>query len=243
MILDETSAIDSAECAVQETQESSKGLFSGDTGELSLETRRAFIHLLAGPFISGAKHSRLWNTLIRDEKIIQIRLSELFLTLIIDRDQQVAFVKQAEVHGIDAPSLLRRSQLTFIDSALILHLRRRLAHADANAERAVISSSEIIEHLSVYERSASTDRSGYIKRVNASIEKLKKNNVLQLIRSTKDRYEISPTLKLLFSAAEITALTNLYRQLAESETSQLINRRKKVSTEKDTESDQTDDDE
>lgn len=203
-------------------------LFETDTGELPLDTRRSLMQLLAGPFISGKKHSKLWAALMRDEKVISSRLSELFLDVVIDRDQQVAFVKQVDSQGVDAPTLLRRSQLTFIDSALILYLRRCLTRADANGERAVVSTPEILDHLSVYESVTSTDHAGFIKRINASIEKLKKNNIMQLIRGTKDRFEVSPTLKLLFSPAEIISLTNLYVELAAGDGPQVRSRAVKV---------------
>lgn len=209
--------------------ESANALFSGDTGDLPLDTRRTMMQLLAGPFVSGKKHSKLWTALLRDELIIRSRLSEFFLDIVIDRDQQVAFVKQFDSQGVEVPTLLRRSQLTFVDSVLILHLRRRLTAADAHGERAVVSESEIIDHLSVYERAASTDRAGFIKRVKASVEKCKKNNILQLIRGTKDRFEVSPTLKLLFSAEEIISLTGLYTELAAAEGPALHKRNAKQS--------------
>jgi hypothetical protein len=217
-------------------------LFAGDTGDLALDTRRALMQLLAGPFVSGKKHTKLWAALMRDEKILKSRMSELFLDIVIDRDQQVAFVKQVDSQGVEAPTLLRRSQLTFVDSALILHLRRRLTAADANGERAVVSESEIIDHLSVYERAASTDRAGFIKRIKASVEKCKKNNILQLIRGTKDRFEVSPTLKLLFSATEIISLTNLYLALAAEDGSALPKRNSKKVTNETDEFDENDDD-
>ena len=44
---------------------------------------------------------------------------------------------------------------------------------------------------------------------------MKKNSILQKIRGSEDRYEVSPTLKLLFSAEAIAALTQQYRALAE----------------------------
>jgi hypothetical protein len=37
------------------------------------------------------------------------------------------------------------------------------------------------------------------------------------IRSTEDRFEISPTLKLLFSPEEILALTQIYQRMASGE--------------------------
>jgi len=78
----------------------------------------------------------------------------------------------------------------------------------------VISPDEIVEALGVYEKSSSTDRAGFEKRIHASIEKIKKHSILRKIRSSDDRYEVSPTLKLLFSAEEIQSLTQIYHGLS-----------------------------
>lgn len=193
-------------------------LFIGDSGELQLDTRRALVQLLQGPSLDGRRHPKLWPILVRDEGIIRRRLAELFLELVIDLDMQVAFTRQAETGDLEVPLLLRRAQLTFIDSILLLHLRQRLTQADTQGERAVVSIEEIVEYLIPYERTANTDRSGFTKRVHASIEKIKKHSILQKIRSSDDRLEISPTLKLLFSAEEIQALTQLYQRMAAGET-------------------------
>jgi hypothetical protein len=197
---------------------STNTLFIGDSGELQLDTRRALVQLLSGPSLDGRRHPKLWPILVRDEGIIRRRLAELFLELVIDLDTQVAFTRQAETGDLEVPLLLRRAQLTFIDSILLLHLRQRLTQADTQGERAVVSIEEILEYLIPYERTANTDRSGFTKRVHASIEKIKKHSILQKIRSSDDRLEISPTLKLLFSAEEIQALTRLYQGMAGCET-------------------------
>ena len=151
-------------------------LFVNDTGELPLDTRRVLVQLLSGPSLEGRRHPRLWPVLLRDEQVIRRRLAELFLELVLDRDLQVAFTSQVAADELDIPILLRRAQLTFIDSVLLLFLRQRLTQADSHGERAVISRDEMVENLTSYERAASTDRAGFSKRVNASIEKLKKHN-------------------------------------------------------------------
>jgi hypothetical protein len=199
-------------------QASANKLFVEDSGELQLDTRRALVQLLCGPSLDGRRHPRLWPVLVRDEGIIRRRLAELFLDLVIDLDVRVAFTRQAETGDLEVPLLLRRAQLTFIDSILLLHLRQRLTQADAQGERAVVSTEEIVEYLIPYERAANTDRAGFTKRVHASTEKIKKHSILQKIRSSDDRLEISPTLKLLFSAEEIQALTSLYQRMAAGET-------------------------
>lgn len=188
-------------------------LYSTDCGELPLETRRVLVNLLLGPFIDGRKHHALWNTLLQDEETIRQRLSELFLDLILDRESQIAFTRLAETEDIDAPSLLRSVTLNFLDSVLLLQLRLFLTQADARGERAVISSEEIIESLSPYQNSDSTDSAGFIKKINASKEKMKRYKILLSIRGSEDRFEISPTLKILFSADEIQSLTQQYKNM------------------------------
>ncbi len=199
--------------------EQAPALYHGDSGELSLDARRVLVQLLAGPSLDGQRHSKLWPILIRDEGAIRSRLSELFLQLVIDRDLQVAFTRQADTGDLDVPRLLRRAKLTFLDSILLLHLRQRLTQAEAHGDRAVISTDEIIELLSVYERAGNTDRALFEKRIHASIEKIKKQSILRKIRSSDDRFEISPTLKLLFSAEEIQALTRIYHDMRVDEES------------------------
>lgn len=211
-------AMPAEEQAPDAAQASANTLFMGDSGELALDTRRALVQLLAGPSLDGRRHPKLWPILLRDEVLIRRRLAELFLVLVIDRDVQVAFTRQADTGDLEVPLLLRRAQLTFIDSILLLHLRQRLTQADSQGDRAVVSTNEIMEFLSLYERASNTDHAGFVKRVHASIEKTKKHSILQKIRSSDDRFEISPTLKLLFSAEEIQALTYLYQRMAAGET-------------------------
>jgi hypothetical protein len=190
-------------------------LYVGDAGDLELDTRRVLVQLLAGPSLEARRHSHLWPILLRHEALIRGRLAELFLDLVLDRDMQVAFTRQADAGDLEVPVLLRRAPLTFIDSVLLLFLRQRLSQADVHAERAVIATDEVIEYLTTYERAANTDRAGFVKRVQASIEKIKKHSILQKIRATEDRFEISPTLKLLFSVEEIQVLTRVYRDIAD----------------------------
>ena len=200
---------------LEDTTAEDQGLYPGDTGVLRLDTRRVLVRLLSGPSLDGERHSKLWPVLLQDEVIIRSRLSELFLELVLDRDQKVAFTRQANVGEIEAPALLRTAPLTLMDSLLLLYLRQQLTQAEARGERAVVETSDTLAYLQTYEPGANTDHAGFEKKVNASIEKMKKNNVLQKIRGSEDRYEISPALKLLFSAEEIQALTTIYRDLGQ----------------------------
>ncbi|MCK6425886.1 MAG: DUF4194 domain-containing protein [Burkholderiaceae bacterium] len=192
--------------------------FAGDTGQLPLETRRALVQLLLGPSVDGHRQSKLWLVLLRDEAILRSRLHDLFLDLVVDREQKVAFTRQVVADDIDAPVLLRRASLTFLESALVLFLRQRLTQADAQGERAVVSKTEVVEHLRVFERDKNVDHARFERQMENALEKAKKLSLLHKLRGGDERFEISPTLKLLFPAEEIQALAQSYTAIAQAGT-------------------------
>lgn len=191
-------------------------LFAGDRGKLNVETRRALVQLLQGPSVDGRRQPKLWQVLLRDEGTLREHLHNLFLELVIDYDQSVAFTRQVIAESVDAPVLLRRVSLTFLESALVVFLRQRLTQADAQGERAVLSKPEMFEHLKVYERDRNVDHARFERQMDNAVEKAKKLNLVHKIRGGEERYEVSPTLKLLFPAEDIEALTKTYRDLAVS---------------------------
>lgn len=189
-------------------------LFMGDTGELRAETRRCLVALLSGPNVDGQRQPSLWSILVRDRKVLQSRLHDIFLDLVVDPEQKVAFIRQVPSDdGESIPILLRRHQLTFIDSALVLFLRQRLTEADSANERAVVSLQEMTDHLSVFEKAQNNDGVRFDKQCLAAIEKVKALNLIRPIRASDGRFEISPTLKLLFSAEDIQMLAIAYESL------------------------------
>lgn len=189
-------------------------LFAGDTGELRAETRRCLVALLSGPSVDGTRQPSLWSVLVRDRKALQSRLHDIFLELVVDPEQKVAFIRQiSSDDGEGIPILLRRQQLTFIDSALVLFLRQRLTEADSANERAVVSIQEMTDHLSVFEKAQNNDGVRFDKQCLAAIEKVKALNLVRPIRGSDGRFEVSPTLKLLFGAEDIQMLAIAYESL------------------------------
>lgn len=188
--------------------------FRGDTGGLPIDTRRVLVQLLLGPSVDARRQSKLWPVLLRDEAVIRSRMHDLFLEVVIDHEQRVAFTRQVVSEELDVPILLRKASLTFLETALLLFLRQRLTQADAQGDRAVVSLEDMREHLSVFERDSNPDHAKFERQIINAIDKAKKLSLLQFIRGSGERYEVSPTLKLLFSAEEIQDLTRTYAGLA-----------------------------
>jgi hypothetical protein len=190
-------------------------LFAGDTGELPMDCRRVLVHLLLGPALDAERQTKLWPVLLRDERVLRSRLHELFLELVIDHEQRVAFTRQIADESADVPVLLRKTALTFVQSALLLFLRQQLTQADARGERAVVSHEDMREHLGVFERDRNVDRAKFERQANNAVEKAVQLNLIRRLRGEDERYEVSPALKLLFPAEEVQALTQTYVRLAQ----------------------------
>jgi len=152
-----------AAAVVEEHKE--EAIFLGDTGSLPIDTRRVLVQLLLGPSVDARRQTKLWPVLLRDETVIRSRMHELFLEVVIDHEQQVAFTRQVTSEELEVPILLRKASLTFLETALLLFLRQRLTQADAEGERAVVSLSDMQEHLGVFERDNNPDHAKFGRQV------------------------------------------------------------------------------
>ncbi|MDI9935707.1 MULTISPECIES: DUF4194 domain-containing protein [Rhodococcus] len=192
------------------------GHYPGDTGELDLETRRAFVQLLKGPLVTAAKHPEVWRAVIRDERLLRSRLADVFLDLVIDDENELAFTRPAETGNANTPTVLRTERLTFMDTVMLLALRQRLLRAQPG-ERVMVDLDELREQLELYRTAGDTDPAGYAKRINASWKKLDKYSLLTKT-STDDRMEISPVLRQLFDAEQVALVEVEFRRILEEDT-------------------------
>lgn len=189
-------------------------LYAGDLGILSLDVRLALCKLLTGPFVDA--ESPHWPVVLREENLLRTRLADLFLDLLIDRERRVAFTRQADTGELETPVLMRSTKLSFLDSVLLLHLREALIDAETRNERAVVDEAELYEHLDLF-AGADGDRVLGQKRIRASIKNMRESSILKSISGNDNRYEISPVLRLLFTANDVEALGRLYRKKAAGE--------------------------
>ncbi|EPR75025.1 hypothetical protein ADILRU_2562 [Leifsonia rubra CMS 76R] len=190
-------------------------LWNGDTGVLVEQSRRALLELIKGPYLSGAKTTTLWSALLSDEVAIRSRLHELFLELIVDRVAEFAFVRNVATDELGIPNAVRTAPLTFLDTAMLLVLRRMLLSADSDG-RVIVGQEEVYEQLDVY-RSTDRDEHDFDRRLNSSWNNMK--NKLRVIHQAgeEDRAEISPVLRLIVDAEQISAISAEYQRIAADE--------------------------
>ena len=190
------------------------GLWPGDTGELPGEVRRVLVQLVRGPYVSQQRTPNLWATLVAHEAVVRSRLADLFLELAIDTDNEIAFARNARAEDEPVPAMMRRTTLSFVDTALLLHLRHLLLRASAQGERAFVSMEEIVDHIAQYRAPGDTDRALVAKRARASVKRMKEYAILDKTDTT-DRFEIMAILGLIITPEVVSGLEGEYRAALE----------------------------
>jgi len=76
-----------------------------------------------------------------------------------------------------------------------------------------VSHEDMQAHLNVFERVANPDQARFGRQVIGAIEKAKKLSLIRPLPGGQQRFEVSPTLKLLFPAEAIQQLTRTYLAL------------------------------
>lgn len=194
---------------MSEDTANASALWTGDTGTLREQSRRALLRLLQGPFLSGTAHPQLWAALLADEAAIRSRLHELFLDLVIDPVDEFAFTRKVRTAELEVPQALRSERLTFADTAMLLVLRQ-IQLAAVGERRVIVGQEEVYERLAVYRDG---DESTYLRNLNGAWTRMK-NRFRVLHEVGEGRVEISPVVKFLIDDDQVRALTAVYARLA-----------------------------
>ena len=184
-------------------------LWATDTGTLPDPVRRVIVALLKGPYLSRRRHEKMWDQLIASEQAIRSRLADCYAELIVDDGAELAYLRNAPCP--DAPSIIRSHTLTFVQTAMVLALRRTMLTGDAG-DRALVDFGEVLDQLDVYR--AGVDQAAFTRRVRTAWTRMRDLGIL-LKTSTEDRCEISSALKILIDAETIGEIEAEYQAIAQ----------------------------
>lgn len=180
------------------------------------EAKRALVQLLRGPVVTHDAHRQQWSAILAHRAEIERRLADVFLTLVVDEDDGIAFTRPQPAPDdpkLAPPQVLRTETLTFMDTLILLTLRYQLLVAPPG-QRVIVEYDDIAADMDPYRGRYTTDDAGFRKRINASWEKMK-NYSLVSAADTRGRFEVSPVLRQLFDADEFALVEAEYRRLLE----------------------------
>jgi hypothetical protein len=185
-------------------------LFPGDRGVLDPEVRRVLVHLLQRRFLAADRNRQEWTVLLDHQQVIESRLGDLYVRLVIDHGRGLAYKQQVRSDEVEVPILLRDVPYTRSETLVLVHLRTVYQRESAAGEPSVRVDVEDIEQtvLSYFaEGDGGTSRRQ--KAVRKALERLARDGIVT--EESAGRYRISPLVEVVLSAERLLELREWLR--------------------------------
>jgi hypothetical protein len=187
---------------------STHALFDGDEGGLELDQRRAMVVLLKNRFITPESHPREWRAIIAPGRLIEQRMNDLFLELVVNLEREVAYKRPitSDTGGRDFPTLLHDTAWQREETALLVFLRVRARTEQSRGEaHARVAEAELQEYLEENRPASATNRVADSGRTKRAIGTLKTAGLL--VKTDEDGvFRISPAIESMLPATTLNDL-------------------------------------
>ena len=171
------------------------------------------VHLLQRRFISMERNRREWTLLIEHQHVIESRLNDIYLRLIIDHARGFAYKQQLRSDEVEMPVLLKDSPYSRAETLVLVHLRTVYQRESASGEGSVRIDIEDVEQT-VLSYFADTD-GGTAKQqraIRSALDRLDREGIVQ--EETSGRYRITALVEVVLSAETLKELREWLRAQA-----------------------------
>lgn len=209
---------------------------------------RVLVHIMRHGVIFHAQKPNLYHSLCQYQSMIQRHLSEVYLTLVLDERQGIAFIARSdsETSGssqdsfdsasisdpkdlladelIDSTddehthSLISKRTLSLYDTLILLMLRKYYQERETSGEQKIIIDIERLSSLLTPFLPLTDHTSRDLKKLSARLKELSRRHLLSSIRGNDDRYEITPLIRYVVSADFLESMLDEYLRLAQGTT-------------------------
>lgn len=183
-----------------------QGCFPGDRGVLDSEVRRVLVRLLQRRFLSAERNRDDWKVLLDNQQIIESRLHDLFVNLVVDPERGVAYKQQIRSDELDVPILLRDEAYTRAETLVLVYLRTVYQRESAAGETSArVDVEEVEQTVLSYFVEADADIARRQKAIRAALVRLDKDGLVE--EESEGRYRISPLVEIVLSAERLREMS------------------------------------
>jgi hypothetical protein len=185
-------------------------LFAGDTGTLDAQARVVLVDLLRRRYLSAEASPQRWQALLEHQSVIESRLHDLFVTLVVDRDRGIAYKRQVRSGEVEIPILLRDEAYTRVETVLLVQLRTLHQREQGAGEIAArVDAEELEQHVLSFLDPAETNIAARQKEIWAAITRLAKEGFLD--EETPGRYRVTPLVEVVLPVDRLVELAEWLR--------------------------------
>ncbi|WP_149204387.1 DUF4194 domain-containing protein [Actinotalea subterranea] len=188
-------------------------LFAGDCGTLDADVRRLLVRLLQRRFLLADRSPAQWRTLVENQQVIESRLHDLFVHLVVDHERGVAYKKQVRSAELEVPVLLRDDAYTRAETLVLVHLRTVFQRERGAGETSVRVDVEEIEQTALtYFDADESNVASRQREIRAAVVRLAKDGLIE--EESEGRYRVTPLVEVVLSNARLAELRDWLREQA-----------------------------
>lgn len=186
-------------------------LYAGDVGVLDADVRRVLVRLLQRRFLLKDRSPDEWSVLMDNQQVIESRLGDLFIRLVVDHERRVAYKQQVRSDELDVPILLKDDAYSRAETLVLVHLRtvyQRESTAGESSARVDIE--DVEQTVLTYFAESDGDTMRRQQYIRAALARLRKEGIIE--EETEGRYRISPLVEIVLSSARLQELSAWLRE-------------------------------
>ena len=186
-------------------EEDPSDLFPGDTGTLDVDARRVLVQLLRRRFLRADQNPQQWKALIAHQQVIESRLHDLFVRLIVDHDRGLAWKQQVRSAEIEVPVLMRDEAYTRIETVLLVQLRSLHQRSGGAGETATrVDAEDLEQNALTYLDVDGTNVAARQKEIRSAIARLATEGFLD--EESEGRFRVTPLVEVVLSVERLGEL-------------------------------------
>ncbi|MEU4823674.1 DUF4194 domain-containing protein [Actinomadura citrea] len=186
-------------------------LFAGDTGTLEVDVRRVLVRLLQRRFLLAEKNPAQWRTLLENQQIIESRLHDLFVRLVVDHDRGIAYKQQVRSGELDVPILLKDDPYNRAETLVLVHLRTVFQRERGTGETSArVDIEELEQTVLTYFDPDDHNLARGQREIRNAVQRLVTEGLLA--EESAGRYRITPLVEVVLSTEKLTELNQWLRE-------------------------------
>ncbi|KAM9864951.1 hypothetical protein ACIFOC_02155 [Leucobacter aridicollis] len=190
--------------------------FAGDRGVLDPVVRRVLVRLLQRRVLFADRHKDDWAVLLENHQVIESRLHDLFIRLIVDPERGVAYKQQVRSEELEVPVLLRDEAYNRAETLVLVYLRTVYQRESTAGEPAVrIDVEEIEQTVLSYFTDSDGNTAARQKTVEKALNRLRNEGIID--EESEGRFRVTPLVEVVLSADRLGELQRwLKEQIADT---------------------------
>lgn len=181
------------------------GLFAGDRGVLDAEVRRVLVRILQRRFLLAESSPAEWKLLLAHQQMIESRLNDLFVRLVVDHSRGVAYKEQVRSDELDVPILLKDEAYSRAETLVLVYLRTVFQReTTAGTGSARVDVEEVEQTVLTYFSESDGTRASQQRAVRTAIARLDREGIIE--EESEGRYRIGPLIEIVLSAETLRDL-------------------------------------